>query len=820
MAQNYKTFLDDTFSELVDGEEEAVVSFLCDISGIQDSFCYRCQRRSLLLADRLVGEDGELKREEISLEDRFYPRGFADSLLYEHQLKFLKRWNEDDNFFKSFKKFQLPLCHRGAEKLIRETLRIPSNVSLTDGHARKAAIAACLTLLRQNIGSCFATAPAIVIHEEQIEYFLADLYELLTTGKMKRTFGGVEHSVPLSLSWGVGALRRSIFHPEFKIWYSPGLMAAFESVKVLDPRLSWNEKIDAQYKRIVPFLEKGKEMTIEALIRAVVPPAKEMEAKAAFKGVVDNALLKAWEFTLASLSEAKMEFSRWNLYLSLGLHPEEKGGIGEILFHAIDEKLKEAHKQAEQFHLEYAHAFDQMRLSESLLRQASSEREARRLRAEHQGRYYHMQSCKELSEKFQTQAKQYSLFFTFLIKQYDAKFQEYFQEIYDPEMVEFSKDQYDDSPAGFRLVYKHGRTDASLWTPIYDGAGFTHVLVNFFNMTEPYIADACTTDDERKALSNLTSAIILHVRSESFLSAAMTRTAKHGRSPWAYISGGTMETLIKTYYRHEKPIAQESRWVESELDLLIFIIDTLKSLPLSIDNKPMLMNSPTHAFILHPGWQQFCQGWQDSGFTYTWIRDNILTAGKEFYETIHLSKEEQLALMERLSVLFEPKARASITDFRSELVSMKVKDVDTFLYGALPLVPRGQCQAALQQLLEPWIFITETPESLPDYLTSQELQNIAKAYLLRSLSFTGDIHQAIANRARELGLAPRPLLFADTNWTNNYFAFVVNPGTLELELWRMDRTGCVGFPMKEWKSWLTGQEKTPWVIYTNPVEYN
>lgn len=278
-----------------------------------------------------------------------------------------------------------------------------------------------------------------------------------------------------------------------------------------------------------------------------------------------------------------------------------------------------------------------------------------------------------------------------------------------------------------------------------------------------------------------------------------------------------METLIKTYYKQEK-VSQESRWVESPLDLLIFIIDTLKSLPLAIDGKPMLMNSPTHAFILHPGWRPFNQGWQDSGFTYTWIRDNILIPGKEFYEDRTLSKEEQLALMERLSVLFQPLPRAKVSEFREELVKMKVKDPDVFLYAALPLIPRSQCKAVLQQLLDPFIFTTEFLE-FPEFLTSHELQNIAKAYLFRSPSFTGDIHLAIADRARELGLAPQALIFADTNWANTYFAFVINPGTLELDLWRTDRTRFVGSPMESWRPWLTGQEKTPWTIFTNPTEY-
>ena len=76
------------------------------------------------------------------------------------------------------------------------------NVQVTDAHARRAALSAWMCTLRQSIGSCFATAPAIIVHDEQPEQLLKDLNVLLSTGRSKRTYEGTEHSVPLSMSWG------------------------------------------------------------------------------------------------------------------------------------------------------------------------------------------------------------------------------------------------------------------------------------------------------------------------------------------------------------------------------------------------------------------------------------------------------------------------------------------------------------------------------------------------------------------------------------------------------------------------------------------
>ena len=164
----------------------------------------------------------------ISLEDKICQladvSGLQDGTRVRNQIRSLQladEWFKTDNaaFAKTIQRFRRPLCHAGAELLIKETLGLPFSTILTDHHIQKAVVAACFAVLRQNVGSCFATAPAILIHEENKEQFLSDLYELLMTGKLKRTFGGVEHTVPLSPSSGVGDLKKRISNTAF--WLSP-----------------------------------------------------------------------------------------------------------------------------------------------------------------------------------------------------------------------------------------------------------------------------------------------------------------------------------------------------------------------------------------------------------------------------------------------------------------------------------------------------------------------------------------------------------------------------------------------------------------------
>ncbi len=192
----------------------------------------------------------------------------------------------------------------------------------------------------------------------------------------------------MSPSTGVGDLKKKI-HGEVKGGFCPGVILALEVAGVIDPRSSLEEKAAAS-QSLIDSIAKGKAtLTVDELIRFVLlqkfslkegdvekgrnleiaqfknskmtfgaPSSKgseklarilafrdkEKQCRSAFKGICDNALLKSWEFTLASFSEVKMEFSRWNLYSSLGFAPEKKGGIGELIYSRIDEKITEINK--------------------------------------------------------------------------------------------------------------------------------------------------------------------------------------------------------------------------------------------------------------------------------------------------------------------------------------------------------------------------------------------------------------------------------------------------------------------------------------------
>src|SRR5690349_4176154 len=159
--------------QLLDLQNEAMLSFLFDLSALQESFRFRALQRARRLSLALIDEKGEveqklLKKIITSFEREgfiFYSQELNDGIIQEHILGFLRFLGQEE-ILKSLKRFQKPLCHKWAEKLIFETLGLNSTIPLTDGMIRAAVLCTCLTPLRQSVGSCFATAPAILIQKE------------------------------------------------------------------------------------------------------------------------------------------------------------------------------------------------------------------------------------------------------------------------------------------------------------------------------------------------------------------------------------------------------------------------------------------------------------------------------------------------------------------------------------------------------------------------------------------------------------------------------------------------------------------------------
>ncbi len=823
-----------------------------------------------------------------------------------------------------------------------------ANSPVTDAHARRAALAAWMCTLRQNIGSCFATAPAEIIHDEQPERFLADIDELLSTGRLKRTFGGIEYAVPLSPSWGGGDLKKPILMyqngpdqwvPE--IWYSPGLLSALTEVDVLDKHASPKHKISQIKSWVLDLIIKERKhahyitITAETIIRYALLhklgiTEKNLEeyehrhqgmmhttlvmqlpksekgrggigeacaqfhqqfalAKSTFKALADNALLKSWEFTLASFSETKADFAKWNLYSSLGLGPQDAGGIGQTIYQILKKKVDQSNEKVQEIQYEYEQVYNQLKMVENRIRTATSDQELQWLRAEYQSRRHEFNTLEEIRDTNLAKAKRFANLFDVFVDQYLNLFRDYFQEVYDADMHDITAGPFDDSPAGFRLLYKHGRSNTSQWTRIQNANEFIEALSSFFVATESQIAGDDALKGLERDVSEIISSIINQIKTKEFLETAFYRMAeahktpimkdplehldKIEKKPWAYTSGGTMNTLISCYYRRDDKPLDIGRWVENETDLLTYLIDTVKQIPpISIDpylkdrRSSLLIHSPTHAFLLKPCLAPFKDAWTNDSNTYIWARDNFIAPSQKFIDSVSLDEEMILfilqQLVEKVPYSFQHYFKKVFTniygpmnpwELRQYLVDTMETDrglnirgnpvlspdeIDSFLYSQIPLFRTNDLQDRLELIFSnlPGIhqetvthlmdIFKQIPFSYDQFsiLGSSSLQDICKALLCLAAQSTSkpvNYHAYVSETVQKLGLAmPKPMIFADTNWMKDFFGFIVNPGTARLELWRLDCTGTVGNPMSIWKQWVDGSHHEPkWGVYAKPQEY-
>lgn len=927
-------------------EEYHDFSFLLDRASIQDSCSFRNNMRACGLAQILILEDGKLNKEQLLrarevLKDKLYSLGPGrqhDICRQRHILNVLKELLENKDAVRQLLRMGVPYSNAGADKIIRETLDLSSKIRLTNVHVRRAALSAWFSYLRQNVGSCFATAPAIIVQREQPERFLEDIAEMISTGRIKRTFGGVEYSVPMSSSWGVGDLKKPfVVNCETQIGKSPGFIQALQSSGVLNKEASIKKIFPKAQKLIlsalgiwenrgislmvtpeevfrkvflkVNDLEEGDLLEFEGQLKdsvflGMLPVGKKREgkaqaykrfclqfdlAKSSFKRLTDNALLKSWEFTLASFAETKAVFSRWNLYSSLGLSPDDEGGVGSCLFEQLKERLEKANDLVHEMNLEYERYYERVKYQESRMSQATTDEELRSLKVAYQNLVSEMNFFLEKREAAHYLANRWANLYNFLIEQYDQRFKEYFQEVYDAEMHDITTGPYDDSPAGFRLVYKHGRSDTSQWSQVKNEVQFIDFLADFFISSEREIILLPEMKGLEKDFSEITTGIVNLVRRKEFLESAFYRMARdHGgkfvenpldnldkidKKPWVYTSGGTMNYLVSCYYSREELPKMESRWVENVSELFAFFLDVMKGMPdritkgfLDDSEKSMLMHSPTHAFVFKPGKSPFKEGWLDKGYTYTWIRDNIVIPGQHFIKNMSLSQLMMQELIEEMSMnLLEPyrhnfkKAFNHLSgvkepmEFRQEIIStmnmdralqlsgrlvFEEEDIDSMLYSMLPMHLGHEISPVISQVIStlPGLLEDEKKEVMEIYaglshrlnrfkvVSSSRLKNILRSLILllkQTPSMGENFHSHIVFALQKLGFSmPKPVIFADTNWARDYFAFVVNPGTGELDFWRVDALGSEGTSMATWKKWLDGSHKKPlWGVYFQPSEY-
>lgn len=927
-------------------EEYDDLSRRVDLSKLQESCSVRNILKTRRLANLLINDKGDLnmpllnKAIQLLSENLFSlgPDRQHDSVRQDHLLRSLILIQNNKEIQRQLKNIGKPHSNKIAEQIISDTLQLSEKTVISDAHARRAVLSSLICYLRQNVGSCFATAPCIVVHDEQPLQFLTDVNELLSTGRLKRTWAGAEYAVPLSPTWGSGDLKRMIQINKVPLWLSPGLIAATTASGLIsadDDHHNQTARLETLIKAIIGdedsqptyispedlikhLLYKHFNITEKDIYEYQLRPQGMIQsslimqmpqsgvssggkgqscanflvqfekAKNAFKALSDNALLKSWEFTVACFAENKAGFTRWNLYSSLGLGPQEPGGIGQCLYKIIHQKLEEANNKIRNLQDEYEQVYSQVKYMEARIKHAT-EKESQWLKAEYQSKRNEFYTFQELKDKQEAKASRYANLFNVIIRYYDELFPRYFQEVYDADMHDVNSGPYDDSPAGFRLLYKFGRANSASWQRIYTPNQFVDALASFFSTTESEISSSPEMIGMEDDFSSIVTAIITHIRTHEFIETAFHRmAAAHNtravkdplehldqieKKPWSYTSGGSMDTLVTSYFRRDQKPAEMSRWIENPVELNVFLTDIIRQSHAKISElfvinplKSMLMQSPTHAFNFKPGLSPFNDSWQREDFTYTWIRDHQIHPRENFVNDISLNNDMLEYLVETIAGTipenYQHFFRRNFTGLQGPMKTIEFRDhiidglqkelglrsrgkavlstdvVDSLLFNLLPMFSIEELPLRVEHIFEEIRSILpvhhsqihEVVEGIMKgaigtrIITAKALQDICKAMICFFIDNTCnsiDFHQKISQAAQKLGYAmPKPLIFADTNWVKDYFAFTVNPGNGRWELWRTDILGTTGFPMTVWDQWMNGsQRQSHWGVYTRPHEY-
>lgn len=902
---------------------------------------------SRFLANSIVDERGRVDVDMLArlcalLQKRLYALGTGAEELLRRQRKLLASCEFLLNSQQArmvIQRLGRPYGNRAAEEAIKQTLLLSEEFQVTEVETRRAVVAAFVGTLRQSLGSCFATAPAIHVHEHQPLVFLENIEEIFATSRLKKVVGGQELQVPESLNWGEGDLRRTLSVSRCKedntqpFWrsllvkqalVSVGLIASIpaeeeEMFQLFLPALTrlcppmqsrWVSLSDILLSCVLLHVcvsgeeyeqfrlrSKGSPLSLSVEATAQVTNKESSyahkvklcrKAEELFMRLVrflishtDLALLKMWEYTLASFAEVQLGMCRNNFYISLGVNWDDEGGIGNVLYEAAKRRIDEANRLVEESQTQYDALNVEMEFLEQRLRTASTEKELQWIKIEHQTRQaeqYHLrQQCEIAIERANKIAKLHEL----LLAQYDTLLKEYFQEIYDPDLHEVETGPYDDSPAGFRLLYKHGRSNSSLWTVIYSLEEWKDALASFFSITEQELLALPELQGIETEVRHTISHLVQHIRSDVFVETSLKRYArvygsycppsplqeldKVEKKPWVYTSGGSMSSLVEAYFAKESTPEVYDRWVESETELLAYIIEGIRLIQKRTEEPPpdhVLMHSPTHAFGLLPYHPSFRSSWQEDLYSYTWIKKTIIDPSHFFYTSYAFDQETTYALNEMVVGFLEKKEGSSLIKelsvipnflrsyeyakevsrlFQLEATLRKYSplierfDWERFFFSHLPYVPIEQVEPLIGQLFQRLFNqkqIRSNHLSSSVQLLGQSNRVISqKAFLLlvkealvercKGNYFEKNLLQeALDHLPSLLSMPARPVIFADTNWMKEYFAFSLSPLSLSVKLWAVNALATEGFPMHQWTPWLNGSRKDRmWGIFINPNDY-
>lgn len=312
--------------------------------GLQSSQGALANQLSVQLSKLVITESGVinttviplLKRKFLSSSKLSFERDIQrglDSLLQSHNLR------------SRLRAIEKPISEKApGNDIIRITLGLPSDAEITHADAKRTALSALLSHLRQGAsGSCFTTPLAIETLRNDPEKCLEDFQEILKDGKLTRNINGLPVSFNFLTHAGGDSLNGSMtidrsgrlvnqYGVSYPMWESPGLQAACRAVGIENVQQKVTEVLpeifeDAGRKRLIQI---PVEELLEQIIQSNGGSSRRVEnqlkiALLAYDAETLNPLQRVWENAIAGMAEA-----------------EETGRLRQAFGKSVVESLREA----------------------------------------------------------------------------------------------------------------------------------------------------------------------------------------------------------------------------------------------------------------------------------------------------------------------------------------------------------------------------------------------------------------------------------------------------------------------------------------------
>jgi len=295
--------------------------------GLQDAQLAYISRMPYELANCLLLKTGEINVGFIPvIKDHFSDKKKRTS--FENHFLYVLNAFESSPLLRSLlSTIEAPYASPRSEDLIRISLRLPNNHPITSLEARKAALMALLSHLRQGpAGSCFATFICIEMLSSNLVRCLSDISELLSYGKITRIVNGHKVEFTFLMKVSSGSIDKTIHinkdgsylkNSSMKIYESIGLIDACRSVGIVDitsvARLAIHEmynsgeNVNQTNISIKKFMEL---MILQARKMKLIQSEESVhtlldKATLAYESQLQNVVLRIWENAVANTAEIR-----------------------------------------------------------------------------------------------------------------------------------------------------------------------------------------------------------------------------------------------------------------------------------------------------------------------------------------------------------------------------------------------------------------------------------------------------------------------------------------------------------------------------------